>query len=210
MMLMLMVLVFQVHTILSPGDNLGLVIRGGAEYGVSWSFGWWSWDHLIFGFERLSHYCHQVGIYVLQVDQNSLAESLGLQVHLYSPYTQSECLKSCHIIFLIFFFVHPLKICLIFPSAGLPPHFHHWLSQSEPFNLRSQEPNFTPPTSSKSKEKAFRHRLFHFFLIRWLFENCPIAVWGPDIWGERNFFSQHTPQVSLQTVAILKMKWNDS
>ena len=35
-----MVLLFQVHTILSPGDNLGLVIRGGAEYGVSWSFGW--------------------------------------------------------------------------------------------------------------------------------------------------------------------------
>ena len=91
-MLMLMVLLFQVHTILSPGDNLGLVIRGGAEYGVSWSLGWWSWDHLIFCFERLSHYCHQVGIYVLQVDQNSLAESLGLQVHLYSPYTQSECL----------------------------------------------------------------------------------------------------------------------
>ena len=24
----------QVHTILSPGDSLGLVIRGGAEYGV--------------------------------------------------------------------------------------------------------------------------------------------------------------------------------
>ena len=40
LVLMLMVLLFQVHTILSPGDNLGLVIRGGAEYGVSWSSGW--------------------------------------------------------------------------------------------------------------------------------------------------------------------------
>ena len=118
MVLMLMVLMFQVHTILSPGDNLGLVIRGGAEYGVSWPLGWWSWDHLIFCFERLSHYCHQVGIYVLQVDQNSLAESLGLQVYLYTPYTQSECLIQILQIISpsispLVVFVHPLKLFLI-------------------------------------------------------------------------------------------------
>ena len=43
------------QALLSPGDNLGLVIRGGAEYGV--------------------------GIFVIQVDPGSVAEKLGLQVN---------------------------------------------------------------------------------------------------------------------------------
>jgi hypothetical protein len=43
-----------VQALLSPGDNLGLVIRGGAEYGV--------------------------GVFVIQVDPGSVAEKLGLKV----------------------------------------------------------------------------------------------------------------------------------
>ena len=42
------------ESLLSPGDNLGIIIRGGAEYGV--------------------------GIFVVQVDQHSVAQKLGLQV----------------------------------------------------------------------------------------------------------------------------------
>ena len=34
-MIMIKTMDEQVHTILSPGDHLGLVIRGGSEYGVS-------------------------------------------------------------------------------------------------------------------------------------------------------------------------------
>ena len=34
MMMIMIMNMMQVHTILSPGDSLGLVIRGGAEYGV--------------------------------------------------------------------------------------------------------------------------------------------------------------------------------
>ena len=45
---------FQVRTFLAPGDNLGLVIRGGVEY--------------------------QVGIFVIHVDAGSVAENLGLEV----------------------------------------------------------------------------------------------------------------------------------
>ena len=48
------------EALLCPGDNLGLVIRGGAEYGV--------------------------GIFVIQVDPHSVAERLGLQVCLKEPY----------------------------------------------------------------------------------------------------------------------------
>ena len=44
----------QVRTFLAPGDNLGLVIRGGVEY--------------------------QVGIFVIHVDSGSVAENLGLEV----------------------------------------------------------------------------------------------------------------------------------
>ena len=47
-------LLSQAQAVLSPGDTLGLVIRGGAEYGV--------------------------GIYVLQVDRGSVAQNIGLKV----------------------------------------------------------------------------------------------------------------------------------
>ena len=80
----------QVHTILSPGDHLGLVIRGGSEYGVSrwwwwswrrsWWSSWWWWSWPCNDHNQHQKYL-QVGIYVLQVDEDSLAESLGLQVN---------------------------------------------------------------------------------------------------------------------------------
>ena len=48
------ILAFEVEALLCPGDNLGIIIRGGAEYGV--------------------------GIFVVQVDQHSVAQKLGLEV----------------------------------------------------------------------------------------------------------------------------------
>ena len=161
-------------------------------------------------------YFHQVGIYVLQVDQNSLAESLGLQVYLYSPYTQSECLIQILQIMSpsispLVVFVHPLKLFLIFSSAGLPPPFHHRLSQSQPFNLRSQEPNFTSPrapTSSKSKEKAF-HSFLDLMNTFLQLPNCSLGTRYLR-WMEFLFSTYPTGEPSNSCNVENEMKWNDS
>ena len=52
------------QALLSPGDNLGLVIRGGAEYGV--------------------------GIFVIQVDPGSVADKLGLQVNTQCSFSSNK------------------------------------------------------------------------------------------------------------------------